>query len=262
MSPLGAGQTGRLDTPTSLGPGGRLTGPPPLGAARGRSLAWLLRALLVAGFLLGFIAAILNLPTRSNTPDRLAEAVLAGARGPQCVRLVIAPDRSGSMEDYAPARDAALAALFPWSAGQLRANDQIAVIEWAGDARTTLQPTPVGEAALGSSTGLLADDTHLQPVIAQAADLLATRCRTHLILISDGLADDLAAAGNLDVLAAAGIDQISLLMPSENLQAPQEFIQAFPYATSTSFDGTNPDDTALALAQATADTTGQTVQRQ
>ena len=197
-----------------------------------------------------------------SPPASLEQAVLTGPRGPECLRLIIAEDVSGSMADYAAARAQAIASLLAWAPGQLRTDDELAVVTFAASAATRLQPTPVGqkstpEASVTTDGG----DTLLTPVIDAAAAFPTTTCHTHLLVVGDGLISDPAEAGDIARLSASGIDSIGLLMPSPDLRTPEEFSAAFPYAQSRSFDGNDADQTGLALAQVLADQTGQTIER-
>jgi hypothetical protein len=104
--------------------------------------------------------------------------------------------------------------------------------------------------------------TNLVPVVQTIGAYAATsRCRAHLVLLSDGQTGDIALAATRAPLAAAQVDEVSLLMPTRRMRAPADFRQAFPYATPHSFDGADPDATALAIAEAVARSTGQDVRR-
>ena len=197
-----------------------------------------------------------------RAPASLEQAVLTGPRGPQCLRLVIAEDVSGSMSEYSAARAQAITALLTWAPGQLRADDELAVVTFAASATTRMQPTPVGQksspVADAPSDGV---DTLLTPVVDAAATFPETSCHTHLLVVGDGLISDPVEAGDLARLSASGIDSVGLLMPSPDLHAPEEFRAAFPYAQNRSFDGTDADQTGLALAQVLATQTEQTIER-
>ena len=255
--------------PTFAGPGGlrgsrSLTGPATLGFAlnRRRWLAAVATAALASLVLLPLAPALLADGLPVGAPTRIADARLAGPRGPECLRLVVAPDRSGSMEQYSAARDSALKLLLPWARTQLRADDEVAVIEWADRTAVVLAPTPVGAAATSGSTGPgLGTGTHLAALVAAVATLARTTCRTQLVLISDGEAADLPDSADLSRLAPAGIDVVTLLMPAPGMRAPRAFTQALPYARASAFNGLDPQDTALALARTIASTTGQRIER-
>lgn len=231
---------------------------PDVTALRSRRWLWVLIGLVL---LLLLVWGLIRWNSHRTPPATLAQAVLTGPRGPECLRLVVAEDVSGSMADYALARAQALTAVLAWAPGQLRADDELAVITFAASATTRLQPTPVGQTAVPADTAADGGDTLFTPVVDAAAQFPTTSCHTHLLVVGDGLIFDGVEAGDLTRLSASGIDSVGLLMPSTDLDAPEEFLSAFPYAQTDSFDGTDADETALALAQVVATQTGQSIER-
>ena len=240
-----------------LGRPGGLSGPGGVALAqRNTSRRWWLLVLLLPLLLLLFLR-----DDDDSSASGLPGAVLVGARGPGCVRLVVAPDLSDSMSDYSQAREAALQELLPWARTQLRDDDELEIINWAGTAATVLPPTAMKDyASMYIAQASVAGGTALGPVVDTIAAQEASTCRTHLVLVSDGEIADLSYAADRDLLAAARVEQVSLLMPSPSMDPPGEFTAAFPYASTLSFDGMDPDATGLAFAEAVAMSTGQEVQ--
>ncbi len=243
--------TPALVRPGHLGRPGRLLGP----RSRWSRWPWALPPLLLLFLLL--------LPLAGRNPADLDDATLVGPRGPGCIRLVVAVDRSESMEVYADAREGALRALLPWAERELRLEDELAVVDWASTAATTLPPTAIADAASAAFSHPQIDtsQTLLTPVVRELAGHPASTCRVHLVLVSDGQIPDVSSAAKRGPLASALIDQVSLLLPSSRMSAPNAFLDAFPYAVTRAFDGSDPAATGLAFAEAIARTTGQQVAR-
>lgn len=208
------------------------------------------------------LASLLAWWTLWRPTTTLHDLRLTGSRGPQCDRFVIASDVSGSMDDYAAARDAAVHRLVSWLPDNLRADDEVAVVQFAGDAGSVAGPVPVGGLAAsptlqpGPPTDVAG--TSLDPVLA-AAGLPTTPCDTALLVISDGQVAPMPvdrAAGRA-LLVADGIHDLVLLVPADAIHVPAGWTVAFPEASPERFDGKRPDETATAIARAIAGVTGQ-----
>ena len=213
---------------------------------------------------LPLLAALLVVPLFGwlRPPTSLSEAALTGARGPGCLRLVLASDHSGSMTELQVARDQAIAQLFGWAPRNLRPNDEIAVVTFAGDAVTTLQPTAIGQLQPPGTATPDPRHTRLLPVLDQLTTFPATRCRSALVVMGDGWFSDLPAdsASGTQALHDAGIDEVALLVPGRT-DTPEEWLQVFPSAPAQVFDGRSPDATGLVIAQQLARWTGQDLTR-
>lgn len=194
----------------------------------------------------------------------LSQTVLTGPRGPQCLRVLVANDVSGSMSSYTAARQAALSQFLTWAPRQLRPDDEIGVIDFAGDATWARTPDPVTNATGPSpARGLTGGGTALHPVLDVAATAPATTCRTWLLLLSDGHLSDTPATDvhARQALAAAGIDEVSLLVPDPSITVPPAWENALPFAAPVHVEGTDADDTALVYGRLTAALTGQKLTR-
>ena len=250
----------QMPSPGPLVGGGHLSAPGQLAIGEPRPRRWLswsagaLAAMLI-------VLAAMALDDHLRPPRSLAGAVLTGPRGPACVRVVVAPDMSGTMTEYAAARRAAMAQLIPWAATQLRDTDEIAVVPWASTAEVSLPPTAVTAATVPSRYAAVGDDTNMVPLIDAISGLPEGRCRVLLALIGDGQVHDIPQASRLARLAEAGVDRMALLMPDAGMRTPTEFSDGFPWAASRAFDGLDPDSTAMALAHEVASAVGQTITR-
>jgi len=244
--------TASLQPASSLAPGDPFAGP----SRRGR---WV--ALAVAGALLaGGVAWV-----RSDDPaDRLTDWALVGARGPACVRLVLGNDVSGSMTEFAAARENAVDTFLRWAPGNLRSDDELGVLDFAAEARWAREPATIergtgGRASAGAVDGL---DTLLQPVLDRVAELSPSDCDTVLLLVSDAQLADLpgSAEEGRAALRAAGVHDVVLLVPGEDIDVPPVWTTAHPEAEPLRFAGEDADAAALVLGQVVAGLTGQTLE--
>jgi hypothetical protein len=247
-----------------LGAGAALSGDGPLLPGRRlgpRVSGWL----PVFGLALALVALLLwwMLPGAPGLGGRH----LVGDRGPACLRLVVAVDLSGSMNDYGDARDHALRELLTWAAdGNLRADDEIAVVDFAAAAAPRLPVTPVPAAAAAAAlTPVPVPDgrfTNLAPVLDTVSAMPAGRCDQALLLLSDAQLGDLPPdePQGRAVLAAHDVHDVVLLVPGDGIAVPAAWTSAFPAAPPIRFDGHDADATALAIGRAVAHLTGQTLE--
>lgn len=190
--------------------------------------------------------------------QELGETRLDGPRGPQCLRLLMASDVSGSMAGYAEPRDRAVEQFQRWAPSNLRPNDEIAVLEFADYASWIHAPAGTGpHAGISRPAG-----TSLQAVLSLARTAPATPCRTWLVLISDGDFGDYPTNQQiaLDKLTDAGVDDITLLIPDPELPLPHQWGHLYPYSDTAHFNGNNANETALTIGQHTARILNQTLQ--
>lgn len=211
---------------------------------------------------LGLLLLALPLLALMRPPSSLQNAVLAGARGPGCLRLVLASDHSGSMHELQGARDQAMGQLFNWAPGNLRPNDEIAVVTFADNAEVALPPTRVDHLVSLSAADPDPTGTLLDPVLGQVSGFSGTRCRTALVVMGDGLFFDLPGdeASGTSALFDAGVDEVALLVPGRTMQ-DRGWSRAFPSAPAKVFDGHSPDATGMVIAEQLAEWTGQELSR-
>ncbi|TFV66835.1 VWA domain-containing protein [Blastococcus sp. CT_GayMR20] len=242
-----------LTRPDRLSSGSRL-------ATEVRPDRWL-AALLLAALVVGGVLWLDD----HGAADSIDEVALAGPRGSACLRLVVGNDVSGSMSDFADARESALRDFLSWAPRNLRDDDELGVVDFAGAAAWTRQPTPVAEPAVrGAAADVYqGDQTLLAPVLALAQALPPSHCRTALLLFSDAQLADLPQAEQEGRAAvqAAGVHDVVLLVPGEDIDVPEAWGTSFPAAEPRYFDGLDADETGLTVASVVAELTGQELQR-
>lgn len=194
-----------------------------------------------------------------NNPKTLGDTYLSGERGPGCARVIIASDESGSMLEFVQPREMALAQLLNWAPGNLRADDELAVLTVSGNTFVSMPPTAVGDRpALGDNPGPT-DGTSLGALLGVIRGLPATPCVQSLVLLSDGIFHDLPK--NSDDARAqmrdSGISELFLLVPGEQMEVEPAWAGLYPYAAPVVFDGTNPDETGLTFGRTLAKITKQ-----
>jgi len=227
----------------------------------GPSLRRLVIAILALAILLW--ATIPAAISRLTDPSAIDQVALTGPRGPQCLRLILAGDVSGSMTQYAAAEQAAVNQFLTWAPTNLRPDDEIGVLSFAGSIAWNRRPAPANASTMTTGTPAnMSDGTALSPVINGIGSLPASGCRTALALLSDGQMQDLPAPQDARAMqVAAGIDDLSLLVPSAGIDRPTDWNTTFPAAMGTVFDGTDPNATGLTFAHLVARLTEQTLRK-
>lgn len=200
-------------------------------------------------------------------PLALSELALRGARPAAPIRLVIARDASGSMTQFAAAREAALDELVAWAPSNLRPTDQIGVLDFAEEARWALRPMSVADLSVHGArrrpTNLDGGGTAWRPVLDRVQALGDHPGRVSLWLISDGEYPDYpkSADAGQRMLLDAGVQSMPLLVPSQSAVVPGVWLDIFPGQPSLSFEGLDGHATAVAFAHALAAVTGQRLVR-
>ncbi|WP_157170761.1 hypothetical protein [Nocardia araoensis] len=197
-------------------------------------------------------------------PTKLTAYTLVGPRSPGCLRLVIGMDVSGSMRKFASARDAALAQLQEWASlpNTLRADDEIAVVDFALESAVRFAPAPAAATphlpAVPVRDGA---DTLLRPMLDQMRSFAVSTppCDLVLLLISDAIVADVPASteDGRRLLREYGVHDLRLLVPGQGIEVPDAWIETFPDAPPIKFDGLDPDETALTIGKTIGQLTGQ-----
>ncbi len=229
-------------------------------ASRVRSLAVVLASVLVAALLLLLLALW---PDSAGAPRSLDDVRLVGARGPSCLRLVIASDVSGSMSSFAAPRSAALTEIRRWSARNLRADDQLGVLDFAGNAVWESMPASVAGAP-GSATGSLDQaGTLVGPALDLVGRLARSSCDTAIVFLSDAIMSDLPSDPKAarTALASHHVHDVFLLVPGMDMDVNQSWVNVYPQAPPIRFDGSDPDATGLAFGRIVSTLTRQHLQR-
>lgn len=210
-------------------------------------------------------AAALALWPTARGPATLADARLVGPRAASCVQVTLVIDTSGSMRDFAPARDAALAQALGWLPHNLRPDDEVAVVDMAAAAQVRLAAVPMTAVptAVPPPTGVRdGHDTLLGPPL-DAVGAMSTSCERAVVLFSDDQLADLPrdeGAGRA-LLQRHGVRTVQSLVPGADVVVPGQWSVAFPDAAPIRFDGTDGVDTALAIGRAVAAVTGQRLEK-
>lgn len=199
-------------------------------------------------------------------PAGLGDLMLRGARPATPVRIVIARDVSGSMIDFADARERAFEELLPWAAANLRPTDELGVLDFADEALWSLRPAPVHRLAMFGARLIdtqLAGGTAWRPVLDRVRSLGDHSGRLSLWLVSDGEYPDYPESCDTGrrLLTDAGVTSMPLLIPSRSGSAPGVWQDIFPDEVCLPFEGMDARATALAFAFALASATGQRLVR-
>lgn len=192
-----------------------------------------------------------------ESPRTLTQLNLSGPRSPACVRLVILPDQSGSMDKFASARDDAFAELVPWAITNLRPDDELAVIDWASTAALASGPVRVDEVPRGTlpSAPVDRDGTELSSAVDAVAALPVSACHTSLVFLTDTLISPVSAQV-IRRLADATVTSVTVVLP-DGASVSSEWTDALPFSQMVISDAHDADATARSLGQAVAFATGQ-----
>ncbi|KQQ07571.1 hypothetical protein ASF46_18200 [Rathayibacter sp. Leaf296] len=234
---------------------GRLREPAPLRRPGRLPLRLLLAALLVLGTTAWGVAALLD------QPRRLGDVVLVGARSPAPLDVVLLLDESGSFTDYAAVRTAAITDLAEWAPENLRPEDTITILAFAGDAVVRMPTTTVADLA-GRGAQLTADSpaldgTEILPALESADEAMGETGHTRtLVVVSDTVVSDADEARVAERVAALDATTSTVIVPAGvGITAPWR--DAFPWQRSTTADPGSTDGTSLAIGTALAHATGQ-----
>ncbi|WP_409046942.1 vWA domain-containing protein [Microbacterium sp. HA-8] len=206
--------------------------------------------------LLGLGAVLLGLLPHPRSDD-LADLTLTGMRGPACVRIVVAPDVSGSMTQFEQVRTTALAEVARWAPANLRDDDEFAVIVWDDGATVALAPIPLSAGAnLPTSLGQPGSGgSDIGPAVDLLPALPTTPCRSAIVAISDGIIGT-DTSGIEETLRASGFDRVAIILPNGS-SAPATWMDVFPYSLQFHADPQSTAQTGRAVAEAIAATTDQ-----
>ena len=166
-----------------LGRAGALRNP-----GTGRAGAWI-AGVVALGLALAALAIFTAAHDRAVSAEDLMRLTLVGPRPLTCERIVVLPDVSGSMTDYAKVRENAMSTLAAWAPINLRIDDQLAIVRWADTAAIDAQPTEVSSMAASTFTPGTADvggGNDIVPSVEEVASMSETSCHTSLNYISDG----------------------------------------------------------------------------
>lgn len=225
----------------------------PLGRA-GRGLAALLALLAVLA-----VAAW----WWTGRATALEQVHLAGRRSPAPVALVVLLDVSGSFAAYSGVRQDVLDQVVRWAPDNLRDDDTLSVLTFAGGADRLLATVPVGDLRRRGPaflpSGPQQDGTRILPALA-AADTPPAGRPTSLVVVTDTLVSDLDRAAVDAQVRRLGALTMTLVLPS-GVHATSGWSSVFGYQQVVSADPGAADATALAVGRAIAHATGQRLAR-
>lgn len=227
---------------------------------RRRALLWWLLPLTLALILLWTAAHVLG-----SIPKTLTESRLTGPRSPAPISIVLLLDESGSFSGYGPIREKAFEELSHWAPRNLRKDDTVTVISFAGDADAKISTTTVedlaGNGPIYRHVALQKGGTSIQPALQKALTETSGSIPTSIIAVTDTIVDDADASAVNDLTRKLNTTTMTTLLPSDgNVQDTWE--SAFGWSLVLHADTDSPDQTALAIGKALSHATGQKLEAQ
>jgi hypothetical protein len=232
----------------------------PLPGRRNALLRWLLLLTLLALVLLWTAAQIFG-----SIPKTLTESRLTGPRSPAPVGIVLLLDESGSFSGYGPIREKALEELSQWAPKNLRKDDTVTVISFAGDADTKMSMTTVEELALQGplyrQVTLQTGGTSIQPALQKALAETSGSKPTSVIAVTDTEVDDADPSAAMELMRKLNATTMTTLVPSDGT-VQDTWESTFGWSLILKADAGSPDQTALAIGKALSHATGQKLEAQ
>lgn len=231
----------------------------PLPGRRKALLRWLL-PLTLALVLLWTAAQILG-----SIPKTLTESRLTGPRSPSPISIVLLLDESGSFNGYGPIREKALEELSHWAPQNLRKDDTVTVISFAGDADAKMSTTTVedlaGNGPIYRQVTLQTGGTSIQPALQKALAETSGSMPTSVIAVTDTIVDDADPSAVTELTRKLNVTTMTTLLPSEG-NVMDTWESAFGWSLVLHADADSPDQTALAIGKALSHATGQKLEAQ
>lgn len=222
---------------------------PGLRAHRGRRWPLLLAAAVGAALLCWLLTP--------GQPASIAESRLTGPRPPGTIDVVVLLDNSGSFQQYAPIRQQSLQEVMTWTGKNLRPDDTVTVIEFAGDAGLVLPTTRVGDVAGRSAvTSARLDGTLIVPPVVLARQSLTSAAPKSLIVVTDTEVQDPDPTSIDPLVADLHVTSMTVVVPT-GVDVTDAWSEVFPYENVVTADNGDAGDTSLAMARAIANATGQ-----
>lgn len=210
------------------------------------------------------LAGLLAWRLADRGPATLAETRLVGARGPAPISAVVLLDESGSFSRYAALRETLLRQLASWAPENLRPDDRVTVISFAGDAATKLEPVTVGDLAEhGPRYRPVAVDpgsSRILPALEEAVRVSPRGVTTTVIALTDTIVTDADPGPVAELTRSLGGDTLTVVLP-EQARITDPWRQAFPWGQVVRADPGSVDETGVALATALAFATRQHIEK-
>lgn len=234
----------------------------PHGRALGGRPWWIVAGALLLAALVGSGVAVAHALDRRA--DDLSEVRLVGPRSPNPISVVLMLDVSGSFAEYASLRQEALEQVIRWAPQNLRANDTLTIISFAESAELTMPTVTMGVLAgrAGSIDPQAVDgvDTLIVPPLEKAASAIPSSGGASIIVLTDTLVTDAVPAQVDPLLTALNATTMSVITPA-GVDAIASWRESFLWEAEFHADADNPQQTALAVANALAHATGQRLDR-
>lgn len=220
-----------------------------------------LRTWLPLLLVLLLVLAGLGLHRQFSGPESLIETRLAGPRAPMPLSVVILVDESGSFTEFEQMRIDLLQQLATWAPQNLRPDDVITVISFACDAQVKMSATTVAELqSHGPRYQPVSVDpacTSIQPALEKALDAAPKEMATTLVVMSDTYVSD--ANDEATRLATDLRAQTMTLIFPDAAEVITDWQRAFEWEQTIQVDPGSVNETGVALADALAHATRQTV---
>jgi Mg-chelatase subunit ChlD len=218
---------------------------------------------------LGVPLAAFALWVHTRGPASLAEVQLVGPRGPEPLNVVLVLDESGSFAEYADVRAQLLDQFVDWSHDNLRPDDTLTVVAFAGDSATRIRTTSVSalpEVVPYDPIGLAADDTLVRPALEEAAGVTSAASidgPVTLVVLTDTIVSDLDSQSTSDVdQLVDDLDAFSMtVIVPDGVDVTSQWHESFPWALELEAGLGSSNETALAIGSAMAHATGQRLEK-
>jgi len=224
--------------------------------ALGGHLAWLLIPLAAA-----LVAAGAVLWPHSH-PGVISNTHLAGARSPAPVNVLVLADMSGSFTGCDQIRRDGLQQILTWAPANMRGDDTFTIISFAANAILTMPTTSVADIAKGETTlsSAVPDSTNttIQPALTLATNSLESPANTSIVALTDTKISDPDQAAISSLLTTLGVTSMSVITPTGTPIDPG-WNDAFSWEQHYQADSTDAQGVGLAVGQALAHATGQTL---
>jgi hypothetical protein len=163
-------------------------------------------------------------------------------------------------------RNQALAGALQWCAEprNLHDDDPITVVEFTDQGLVRLRPTTVADIRSGKApldpTPLSGDSTEVQAALKLAASAVDTSMPPSLVAVSDTAVYDPDTAAVEPLVCALNVTSMSLIVP-DGVKVHWEWGQLFRYQHVVRASSHLASQTSLAVAEAVAHATGQTLRK-
>ncbi len=222
-----------------------------------------LRRLWPLLLLLALLAGLLAWRLADRGPATLAETRLAGPRGPAPISAVVLLDESGSFREYAALRETLLRQLASWAPDNLRPDDQVTVISFAGDAVTKLEPVTVENLAEHGphyrSVTVDASSTRILPALEEAVRVAPRGVTTTVIALTDTIVTDAEPQSVAELMRSLQGETLTVVLPDQ-AGVTDPWQDAFGWGQVVRADPGSVDETGVALATALAFATRQHIE--